>query len=1011
MNDRAAATVPTVPFGLVPGAIEALRGAFESADGLRAVWVFGSRARGDHRQRSDLDLAVEAPGWTERDALALKEALARLPIVYPVDVVLLNDATPAELRAAIERQRQPFWQRLRGAVRRAPGASIEPKPFQREALKRYADWLRRLAEAETLQQKNAAHLAAMEDLDDTALDALRDAPRKVWDKLRADGALPPLALKHGYSSRWTAEGTQRRPIPNVCFKVPTGGGKTLLAAAAVAHTFGSYYRRSTGLVLWVVPNEAIYRQTRKALADRDHPYRQMLLAAGAGRVKLLEKTSPISRADVDSHLVVLLLMLQSAARQSKETLRLFRDRGDVHGFFPREDDIDGHWRQVQAAPNLDVYAPYGVAQETARATRGSVIKDSIGNVLRLARPMVVIDEGHHSYTPTALATIDGFNPSLVLELSATPRVADPKKGERGQGANLLVDVRGTDLDDAEMIKLPINVDVRPWPDWQGCLTAAVEKRHALDAEAQRLNAETLRYIRPILLVQVERTGKDQRDLGFIHAADAREHLLQLGLRDDEIAEKTSEKDELKQPENQDLLSPANKVRAIITKQALQEGWDCPFAYVLCALAAGRQPAALTQLVGRILRQPETLKTASPALNECYVFCNDARTGEVIKAIKASLEQEGMGDLLAGVRVSGDGGEVRLRTRTRRAALRELRVFLPRVTIDDGDGRRELAYDSDVLGAIDWRALNPQALLAEWAPGAEGAGERLLRLDLSLLDRTDRDPPDGVAVPAARPHRLDRARIVRSLQDIVPNPWLLWPWLEQALARQFARGYDEGQIAAASASLIEALRKDAAAERDRLAEEAFFARVQAGEIRFSLLASALDYQLPTEVVDAGGERTRLLACDGRPAQKSLLEPMYEADFNGLEGEFACYLDSQSALRWWHRNVARAQYGLQGWRRDKVYPDFVFAQVARDGRDCVVVMETKGLHLAGNDDTRYKQRLLATLTEMYAASPALARAGELTLEARDGTRMVCDLVIEPGWRGQMDARHFGATPAGH
>jgi type III restriction enzyme len=1009
LNDRAASIALTAPFGLVPGAVEALRGAFESAEGLRAVWVFGSRARGDHRERSDLDLALDAPSWSERDALRFKEALQRLPLVYPLDVVLLNEATPAELRAAIERERQPFWQRLRGAVHRAPGGSIEPKAFQREALKRYADWLRRLADAEALQRKNSAHVAAMEDLDEAALDALRDTPRKVWDRLRSEGALPPLAIKYGYSSRWTAEGAQRRPIPNVCFKVPTGGGKTLLAAAAVAHTFASYYRRSTGLVLWVVPNEAIYRQARKALADRDHPYRQMLLAAGAGRVKLLEKTSPIGRADLDSHLVVLLLMLQSAARQSKETLRLFRDRGDVHGFFPREDDIDGHWRQMQAVPNLDVYAPYGVAQETARATRGSVIKDSLGNVLRLVRPMVVIDEGHHSYTPTALATIDGFNPSLVLELSATPRVADPKKGERGRGANVLVDVRGTDLDDAEMIKLPINVDVRPWPDWKSCLTAAVEKLRALDAEAQGLNAETLRYIRPILLVQVERTGKEQRDLGYIHAADARDHLLQLGLRDDEIAEKTSEKDELKQPENQDLLSPANKVRAIITKQALQEGWDCPFAYVLCALAAGRQPAALTQLVGRILRQPETLKTASAALNESYVFCNDARTGEVVKAIKASLEQEGMGDLLAGVRVSSDGAETKPRRRVRREAFRELHVFLPRVTIDDGHGRRELAYDSDVLGAIDWQALNPQALLGEWAPGEAGAGERLVRVDLSLLDRKDDDPPDSVPVPAARSQRLDRARIVRSLLDIVPNPWLLWPWLEQVLERQFACGHGEGEIAAATASLIEALRNGAAAERDRLAEAAFLARVRAGEIRFSLLASALDYQLPTEVVDAGVERPRLLSCDGRSIQKSLLEPVYEADFNGLEGEFACYLDSQSALRWWHRNVARSQYGLQGWRRDKAYPDFVFAKVTREGQNCVVVMETKGLHLACNDDTRYKQQLFARLTEMYATASGLARAGELTLEGRDGVRVICDLVMEPGWQGQMDARHFAGESA--
>jgi Type III restriction enzyme, res subunit. len=50
--------------------------------------------------------------------------------------------------------------------------------------------------------------------------------------------------------------------------------------------------------------------------------------------------------------------------------------------------------------------------------------------MRLVRPMVIIDEGHHGYTETALQTIDGFNPCFMLELSATPRVPDPKAGGR-----------------------------------------------------------------------------------------------------------------------------------------------------------------------------------------------------------------------------------------------------------------------------------------------------------------------------------------------------------------------------------------------------------------------------------------------------------------------------------------------------------------------------------------------------------------------------------------------------
>jgi type III restriction enzyme len=149
---------------------------------------------------------------------------------------------------------------------------------------------------------------------------------------------------------------------------------------------------------------------------------------------------------------------------------------------------------------------------------------------------------------------------------------------------------------------------------------------------------------------------------------------------------------------------------------------------------------------------------------------------------------------------------------------------------------------------------------------------------------------------------------------------------------------------------------------------------------------------------------LLRDDGQPIRKSLLQPVFESEFNGLEAEFACYLDSQAALRWWHRNVARSLYGLQGWRRDKVYPDFVFARIERDGADTLVVMETKGLHLKGNDDTEYKRRLMQRLSAMFE-DERLARCGELELVDRDGIRLVCDLVMEPGWQGQMAARYFG------
>ncbi|WP_310386746.1 DEAD/DEAH box helicase family protein [Roseateles sp.] len=992
------------PFGISPGARARLFKLFESLDGVRAVWIFGSRAQGLQRPRSDIDLAVDAPDLDARGFLRVKDQIENLGLIYRTDVVWLQDRHGEVFKQEIEKHRKLLWQ---GPIKshvdaqaRQPGGAIELKPFQERVLAQLSRYLDVMGQQAAKAQTKLAQLRAMEDMQDYLHDA-QDYPSKAWAALKAEGALPPAFAAQPHSSRFDGAGSA---IPNVCLKVPTGGGKTLLAAASIAQVFGHWFKRHTGLVLWVVPNEAIYRQTLKTLSNRDHPYRQMLNVAGAGRVKVLEKNSPLTRQDVDGHLCVMVLMLASAARASKETLRFFRDRGNVLGFLPREDDVQAHWELLRAVPNLDVYAPFGASQAEARAQMGSIVKSSLGNVARMLRPMVVIDEGHHGYTENALKTLDGFNPGFLLELSATPRIASAK----GSGSNILVDVRGTDLDEAQMIKLPIHVDVQHWSDWQSCLAAAVARLDGLQVEAEALRGETSRYIRPILLVQVERTGADTRDSGFIHAEDARAYLLQLGFTERQIAIKTSDKNELAAPENIDLLSPLCEVRAIITKQALQEGWDCPFAYVLCALAAGRNPAAMTQLVGRILRQPQVTKTGYDALDACYVLCHDAKTAEVVGAIKKSLEGEGMGDLL--MKVTGASGESSANTRTvmqrRRPELAHLRLFLPRVSwCEPGRARRELAYESDLLARIDWAGLDAAQWVKDWAPNTEAGLSEQFDINLSILQR------HGLAqtprVSAGAQGELNRARLVRALIDLAPNAWLLWDWVQAAVQALRAAGHSEAQLAASNASLIERLRLSLEAERDRRAERVFAALVSAGQIEFALRADASDYELPmqAELSLSGGEPRALLNDQGMPARKPLLEPVYEGpELNGFEAKFAGYLDAKQAVHWWHRNVARTQYGLQGWKRHKVYPDFVFGLVTEGQQQRMVLMETKGAHLAGSDDTAYKQALLQSLSSAFR-DQRWQQVGELQLSQPDGlSSLACDLLLDTNWQGALEARWF-------
>ena len=992
--------------GIAENARAKLAQLFESAPGLERVWLFGSRARGDFRNESDIDLVLDAPALNSTDVSRLSGRLDELGLIYRVDLVNWHDTLEERFRSLIEQDRKLFWEPRRHSADIESIGATQLKPFQATVLGQLGCYLSELKKHQASAHAASQALRVLEGMEDLKREAV-DFPKKTWSALKTQGALPPTFAQQPHSSRFDGVG---RAIPNVCLKVPTGGGKTLLAAASVGRVFSSYLSRHAGLVLWIVPNEAIYRQTLKTLSNRDHPYRQMLNIAGAGRVKILEKNSPLTRLDVDSHLCVMLLMLQSAARkdEAQRKLKAFRDRGNVLGFVPREDDIEAHWQLLAEVPNLDAYAPWGASQAEARANKGSIVKSSLGNVLRLVRPMVVIDEGHHAYTENALRTLDGFNPCFMLELSATPRVSSDK----GAGSNILVDVRGTDLDDAEMIKLPINVDMRGWSDWQSCLAASVDRLDSLAAEAAQLQAETNRYIRPILLVQVERTGKDLRDSGFIHAEDAKAHLMQLGFSEAQIAIKTSDKDELKAPENIDLLSPGCEVRAIITKQALQEGWDCPFAYVLCALAAGKEVRSLTQLMGRILRLPHVAKTGRTALDACYVLCHDAKTGEVIRAIKHSLETEGMGDLALSVQGGGDSATTKPVTFKRRPQYSQLRIFLPRVTWVEKDElarkrRRELAYESDILARLDWAAVRLDVLGQDWAPGSQGAQGQSFSVNLDVLEH-----PELVNAQLASgvPALLDRARLVRGLLDIAPNAWWVWSWVDGVLARFLAQGYPEKVLAASSASLLERLRIDLEAERDRLAQSVFETCVAQGQIEFRLRADVTDYEIPTEfALELSGKPQPLVRDDAKLVERSLFEPAFTAlTDSGLERDVACYLDSQAALQWWHRNVAKAQYGLQGWKRHKVYPDFVFARVSEDGNHKIVVLETKGLHLAGSNDTHYKQALLQRLSNAYT-DQSLARAGEVELVGADQS-LTCDLVFEGDWQGTLNAKHFGVVQPG-
>jgi type III restriction enzyme len=809
-------------------------------------------------------------------------------------------------------------------------------------------------------------------------------PADAWESLKEwpdkngnlQNWLPPSRSEVPYSPRLSGHGL---PVPNATLKVPTGGGKTYLACASLTLIFGRYLQKNTGFVLWIVPNEAIYSQTVRTLRDRQHPYRQTLDRAAAGKVKILEKGDPLHRADVDSNLCIMVLMLQSSNRHNQDSLKLFQDRGDVHGFTPAEGEQAAHKVLLEAVPNLSQY------DLGDGGFQWPMVKDSVGNALRIVQPVVVMDEGQKATSNLAFQTLYGFNPTFVLELSATPKDVKAQKPTKtleampARTANVLVEIRGRELEQEGMIKMPLNIQPMTGTDWKDTLRASLDKLNALDSSARNYRAEGGSYIRPILLVQAERTGAEQRDAGFIHADDVKAWLLVAGLDDAEIALKTSEVNDLDKQENEDLLSPMCRVRVIITKAALQEGWDCPFAYVLCSLAASGNERAMTQLVGRILRQPHALRTDVAELDESYVFTHRAETAAVVTAIKAGLEADGLGDLIQDVSVAGAAADlVTKRKVTRRDKFRETDIALPQVLwIEEGQDARPLDAESDLFPAIDWPACNMEAFADSLPENAHAAASQIIKV---------RSGDDGDFVTDAKninggEAEFDPAYAVRMLIDIVPNAYVARELVGRVLARLGERGFDAEKIGRLSAFIIDQLRKALGKWREREAAKLFGERLDSGRIEFRIRGDGGDWIAPDHIWTTAAENSpKIIGKTGAALERSLFLPIYASELNPDETGVAVYLDAETVIKWWHRNgTERGSYALRGWRKGNVYPDFVFAALRDDSGERIVALESKGDHL-DNLDTAYKRKLLDKLTDAYGKKAA-GKAGELGLSGED------------------------------
>ena len=747
--------------------------------------------------------------------------------------------------------------------------------------------------------------------------------------------------------------------PHFGIKVPTGGGKTLLATQILGSIYRTILkeRNGAGLVLWVVPSSQIYRDTLRRLRDRNDLYRLMLEHAVSRRIEVWEKheLSRLSPSRLRDCLNILVVQLASTNRETAEQLKFFKDSGgNITQHFPPESDADAQRLLKEKFINLDMI-------ENDAATGRHLCKTSIGNLVRLCKPPVILDEGHKATSQLARQTLEDFNASVIVELSATPQ----------KGANIVSRVSGQELLDEEMIKLPLNIATSGQKAWKDVLTQAKDKRQALGEQAQRYadKAATPRTIRPIVLVQVERTGKDQRDSKLVHALDVKEHLVErLGIPERAIAIKSADTDDI---EDIDLLAEGCPVEWIITKSALQEGWDCPYAYILVSLCNVGSGQSMTQLIGRILRQPDQRRLPEEFrdLNESYIYCLHKRAGEISKDVKSALEKEGYeGDTASLIIDASDKDRLRndrvVRMREEFADLYrkpfEGKIYLPHFCVRDGEKFEALDYFRHLISQVDETRFAYGRINWSLTQDLKEAKDRFYRIslgeDMQREHESDTDPVE--------PDASVCAWIVASL----PFEYLSYKQLNRIVESVYKEliksNMVEGRLALVKFVVRDHIQRFVQEQLDVQTEAAFKKLFKAGRVSFYLECAQCRFEIPASfTIHATGPLTALTHDNGDQIAKSLFDFVESERQNSYESAVALVLDRDVNVLWWYRNlVGEEHFAIQGYRKNRIRPDFV-VQSGRDKKPehRVVVIESKGKHLEGNPDTKYKRTIASYFEE--------------------------------------------------
>ncbi len=420
------------------------------------------------------------------------------------------------------------------------------------------------------------------------------------------------SISSAYSTLWNEKGvnvgidgmppynSELAGVPQVCFKVPTGGGKTFLAANSIKPIFDSMPHIHPKAVVWLVPSDAILTQTYRTLTDKNHDYRKKIDVDFGNKVEIYSKQQLLNGQNfnptsVSDNLSIFVLSYDSFRTSKKDGRKAYQENGSLLPFVRFKQDS------------------------------GSLLEDTdetaLIQVIRKLNPVVIVDESHHATSNLSKEMLQNFNPSFVLDLTATPK----------NGSNIISFVDARQLKAEKMVKLPVIVYNRK--SQEDVFVSAISLRRKLENEAVEEQKNGGRYIRPIVLFQAQPRNNDDST-----TYDKIKHtLIDMGIPESEIAIKTADSDELK---NIDLSSHDCSIRYIITVNALKEGWDCPFAYILATVANRTSSIDVEQILGRILRLPNTRKNEREVLNLSYVITSSNAFYATLDKVVAGLNAAG-----------------------------------------------------------------------------------------------------------------------------------------------------------------------------------------------------------------------------------------------------------------------------------------------------------------------------------------------------------------------------------